>query len=293
MQLPCLWLGRPQSVSDGAPAEQPPSPRRLEKCSHPSAASRAAASTSCLGLAGLGVWDARGGMAQPRGELQCLGTGEHPKKFTSHELGGPGSAGDGLEPCVHIQHAADGFCRTGAAAHKHFGDGQLRACCWRMEEPESNTTDPSPAGLISNTGRGPKAPSTLGRCPPASRGTPSSISLPPPPCPGGGDGRVKPQVPAKQVLAETASGAPLCPLPLSISLIPGQERGASPLPPDEEQSWRKPGWGPHPWAEGGMLGEWVEELGGGVRQGRFAPPRSISGSTELERRRAGWDGLFN
>lgn len=136
-----------------------------------------------------------------------------------------------------------------------------------MEEPESNTTDPSPAGLISNTGRGPKAPSTLGRCPPASRDTPSSISLPPPPCPGGGDGRVKPQVPAKQVLAETASGAPLCPLPLSISLIPGQERGASPLPPDEEQSWRKPGWGPHPWAEGGMLGEWVEGLGGGSDRG--------------------------
>lgn len=147
LQLPCLWLGRLQSVSDGAPAEQPPSPRRLEKCSHPSAASRAAASTSCLGSAALGVWDARGGTAQPRGELQRLGTGEHPKIFTSHDLGCPGSAGDGLEPCVHIQHAADGFGRMGAAAHKHFGkgNGQLRACCWRMEESESNRSQPSRA----------------------------------------------------------------------------------------------------------------------------------------------------
>lgn len=35
LQLPCLWLGRPQIVSDGASAEQPPSPRRLESACTP------------------------------------------------------------------------------------------------------------------------------------------------------------------------------------------------------------------------------------------------------------------
>lgn len=112
-----------------------------------------------------------------------------------------------------------------------FWGGGCYLSCPRMEEPEMSAADSSSTGLTFKHGERAKVVSTLGWCPQKSSQTPA-LSLPA--CCGLGEGRVKLQVSAKQVLSEKASQAtqmlasPLPP-PLSISLIcPGQEQGISP-----------------------------------------------------------------
>ena len=126
-----------------------------------------------------------------------------------------------------------------------FWEGGCCLSCPRMEEPETSAADSTSTGLTLNMGRGPKAVCEGHIRTVSSEVVPNSSSLPLLACPGLGEGRVKLQVSAKQVLSEKASQATqmlASPLPphLSISLIcPGQDQGISPPRADKDQSWRQ------------------------------------------------------